>query len=49
LKGECPEKIRFVSELEEIREGEVTDSSTRFGYFIAAFDTMEQVKEYINL
>lgn len=49
LEREIPEKIYFVSELEEIREGSVTDSSSRFGYFILAFDNMEQAKEYVIL
>lgn len=49
LKREIPEKIHFISELEEIQEGSVTDSSTRFGYFILAFDSMEQAKEYVTL
>lgn len=49
LKQEIPEKLHFVSELEEIREGSVTDSSARFGYFILAFDSVEQAKEYVNI
>lgn len=49
LKREIPDRIHFVSELEEIREGSVTDSSTRFGYFILAFESVEQAKEYVNL
>lgn len=49
LEQEIPQKIYFVSELEEIREGSVTDSSTRFGYFILAFDNVEQAKEYVTL
>ncbi len=49
LKEKIPEKVRFVSELEEIREGCVTDSSTRFGFFILAFDSVEEAKEYVEL
>ena len=49
LKREIPEKLHFISELEEVREGSVVDSSTRFGYFILAFDSVEQAKEYVAL
>ena len=49
LKRELPESICFVSEMEEIRPGAVTDSSARFGYYIAAFDSAEQAKEYLAL
>lgn len=47
LKREIPEHIWFVSELEPVREGRVTDSSTRFGYYILAFDSVEQAGEYV--
>jgi biotin carboxylase len=49
IQRELPGSIHFISEMEEIREGSVTDSSTRFGYFILAFDSMKQAKEYVNL
>lgn len=49
LKRECPQSISYISELEEIHEGAVRDSSTRFGYFIAAFESEEQAKEYLPL
>lgn len=49
LKGEIPEKIHFISEIEEVREGTVTDSSTRFGYFILAFESLDEAKEYVTL
>ena len=49
LKGEIPEKIHFISEIEEVREGIVTDSSTRFGYFILAFESLDEAKEYVTL
>lgn len=49
LKREQPGKIHFISEIEEIREGAVTDSSTRFGYFITVFDSVEQAKECLSL
>ncbi len=48
-KREIPEKIHFISELTEVREGAVTDSSTRFGYFILAFESLTEAKEYVNL
>ncbi len=48
-KREIPEKIHFISELHEVREGTVTDSSTRFGYFILAFDSLTEAKEYADL
>lgn len=49
LKREIPEKIHFISEIEEVREGTVTDSSTRFGYFILAFESFSEAKEYVTL
>ncbi len=49
LRERIPEKLCFVSEPEEIREGSVTDSSARFGYFILAFDSIEQAKDYVQL
>ncbi|MCI8417960.1 MAG: ATP-grasp domain-containing protein [Lachnospiraceae bacterium] len=49
LKKRIPENIQFVSELEEIHEGCVRDSSTRFGYFILAFDNLSQAKEYVAI
>ena len=49
LKREIPEKIHFISELTEVREGTVTDSSTRFGYFILAFESLTEAKEYVTL
>jgi len=49
LEREIPEKIHFISEMEEIHEGAVTDSSTRFGYFILAFDSLAEAKEYVTL
>lgn len=49
LKREIPEKIHFISEIEPVREGTVTDSSTRFGYFILAFESLEEAKEYVKL
>lgn len=49
LRREIPDKIWFVSELKEIHEGAVTDSSGRFGYFILTFDNVDQAKEYVKL
>lgn len=49
LRREIPEKIEFVSRIQDVREGKVTDSSRRFGYFILAFDNISQAKEYLDL
>ena len=49
LRREIPEKIEFVSRLQTVKEGQVTDSSRRFGYFILAFDDLSQAKEYLSL
>ena len=49
LKKESPEKITFISEIEKIEEGCVTDSSSRFGYFIMALDSREEAEEYMKL
>ena len=46
LKREIPQHILFESEMEPVQEGQVTDSSTRFGYYILAFDRVEQAEEY---
>ena len=48
LQREIPEKICFVSEIEPFGSHPVTDSSTRYGYFIAAFDSMEEKEEYMD-
>lgn len=48
LKRELPEHIRFISEIEPVREGQVKDSSTRFGYYILTFENAEQAKEYLG-
>lgn len=49
LKSEMPENIHFISEIKPVCEGRVTDSSTRFGYYILAFDSPDQAKEYVEL
>lgn len=49
LKCEMPEHIHFVSEMEPVERGQVTDSSTRFGYYILAFESLNQAKGYIEL
>ena len=49
FQREIPQKIHFISELEEVREGAVTDSSTRFGYFIMAFESLTEAKEYVTI
>lgn len=49
LKSDKPENIHFISEIKLVREGRVTDSSTRFGYYILAFESLDQAKEYVEL
>lgn len=49
LKSEMPENIHFISEIKPVCEGRVTDSSTRFGYYILAFESLDQAKEYVEL
>lgn len=49
LKSEKPENIHFISEIKPVCEGRVTDSSTRFGYYILAFESLDQAKEYVEL
>lgn len=49
LKSEMPENIHFISEIKPVCEGRVTDSSTRFGYYILAFESPDQAKEYVEL
>lgn len=49
LKSEMPGHIHFVSEMKPVESGRVTDSSTRFGYYILAFDSLDQAKEYVEL
>ena len=48
LKRTRPEMINFVSEIEEVGEREVTDSSTRFGYFIIVSESPEEVREILE-
>ncbi len=48
LKKELPEHIHFISEMEPIQEGRVKDSSTRFGYYILTFESLEEAKEYLT-
>lgn len=48
LKAAKPEIINFVSEIEEVGEHEVTDSSTRFGYFIVVSKSQQEVKEILE-
>ena len=49
LKQKAPEKLRFVSHIESFDKGPVTDSSTRYGYFIAAFDSVEEKEAYVGI
>lgn len=43
-----PQLIEYVSEIEEVGEHEVVDSSTRFGYFIIVADSEQEVKEILE-
>lgn len=43
-----PQLIEYVSEIEEVGEHEVVDSSTRFGYFIIVSDSEQEVKEILE-
>lgn len=43
-----PRLINYVSEIEEVGEHEVVDSSTRFGYFIIVSDSEQEVKEILE-
>lgn len=43
-----PKLINYVSEIEEVGEHEVVDSSTRFGYFIIVSDSEQEVKEILE-
>lgn len=49
LKQVVPENIHFVSEIKPVSSERVTDSSTRFGYYILAFDSPDKAKEYVRL
>ncbi len=40
--------IEYASEIEEVGEHEVVDSSTRFGYFIIVSDSEQEVKEILE-
>lgn len=48
LKKTKPEMINFVSDIEEVGEHEVTDSSTRFGYFIINSESQDEVREVLE-
>ncbi|WP_418745618.1 ATP-grasp domain-containing protein [Frisingicoccus sp.] len=48
LKEKKPESIYYVSEIEDIGEHEVVDSSTRFGYYIFTAQTYNEVKEILE-
>lgn len=48
LQRQIPEKISFVSEIEPFGKHPVTDSSTRYGYFITAFDSVEEKEGYVD-
>ena len=48
IQKEKSEILYFVSEIEPVGEHEVVDSSTRFGYFIAACDTRAEAEEILE-
>ena len=48
LRRERPELIHYISEIEPVLERRVTDSSTRFGYYILTFDSLQQAEEYLG-
>lgn len=48
LKEKKPESIYYVSEIEDIGEHEVVDSSTRFGYYIFTGKTYNDIKEILE-
>lgn len=48
LQKNQPKLINYVSEIEEVGEHEVVDSSTRFGYFIIVSDSEQEVKEILE-
>lgn len=45
---QAPEKLRFVSPIEPLDRGPVVDSSTRYGYFIATFDHVEEKEAFVG-
>lgn len=49
IKEHYSDKIYRVSEIEDIGSHEVTDSSTRFGYFILRCDTIEEGLKLLKL
>ncbi|WP_238858725.1 ATP-grasp domain-containing protein [Clostridium sp. YIM B02569] len=49
IKQNHSDKIYRVSEIDQIGSREVTDSSTRFGYFILSCDTVKEVLELLKL
>lgn len=48
LKEKKPESIYYVSEIEDIGDHEVVDSSTRFGYYIFTGQTYNDIKEILE-
>lgn len=44
VEKDAPDTVYFKSEIEDINSREVKDSSTRFGYYIFAFDKKEDVR-----
>ena len=48
IKRENPNIIAFVSHIDEIGSHDITDSSSRYGFYILAADNMEQIRWLIN-
>lgn len=44
IQEDSPELLHFVSELEEVDSHEVSDSSTRFGYYILACENLDKIR-----
>ncbi|MDD6794213.1 MAG: ATP-grasp domain-containing protein [Clostridiaceae bacterium] len=49
IKKHNPNSIYFISEIEDINSRQVTDSSSRFGYFILTYANPKEAKEVMDL
>ena len=48
IKEEHPSILQFVSEIDEIGEHQVVDSSSRFGYYIIAGQDKEEIRQWLE-
>lgn len=48
VKKECPELIYFISEISDINDHAVEDSSSRYGYYILACESKEKIRWLLN-